>query len=219
MADTPQGQVLRRLPLVAGMVGGSVLLINRLGFTPELLPSQSRADALGILLSALLILTGLLWQQVDPPQPERVELQGIPGFEYPSALAADQLQELGWLTHTLLTVTAIRSLVILWRGKVILRRGVLRDPAGVVPESSVLSRVIQTQKPIYLVDLKTYPARQEFLAFLPAGIQSVLCYPLGSAGILVAATDVPRSLTPKDQRWIAALADRLAYVLQNLEVV
>jgi len=39
-----------------------LLLINRL-LTPQLTNSQARADALGVILSAMLILTGLLWQQ------------------------------------------------------------------------------------------------------------------------------------------------------------
>jgi len=215
MADTSQGQVLRRLPLVMGIVGGSLLLVNRLGFTPELLTSQSRADALGILLSAGMILTGLLWQQLDPPIPERVALIGIPGFEYPHSLSPEQIQELGWITHTLLTTTTIRSLVILWSDQVIVRRGVLRDPPGIALMGSVLKRVAITGKPVYLVDLKTYPAKKEFLGILPEGIQSVLCQPLGEQGILVAATDLPRSLGTGDQRWIRAIGERLGYLLRD----
>ena len=216
MAETPQGQVLRWLPLGVGILGGSLLLINRVGLTPELLTSQSRSDALGILLSAVLILTGLLWQHLEPPPPQRVELQGIFGFEYPRHLPPERIQELGWITHTLLTATAIRSLVILWQEEVILRRGVLRDPPGTLCWGSVLQRVRSTRKPVYLVDLKTYPAKQEFLAILPEGIQSVLCQPVGEQGILIAATDLPRSLSPGDQRWIAALGERLGYLLQDL---
>jgi len=49
-----------------------LLLINRL-LTPQLTNSP-RADALGVILSAMLILTGLLWQQVQPRSPDAVDL-------------------------------------------------------------------------------------------------------------------------------------------------
>ncbi|GAB4215214.1 MAG: cofactor assembly of complex C subunit B [Synechococcales cyanobacterium] len=218
MATESTGR-LRRLPLLVGILGGSLFLINRLAFTPELLNSQSRADALGIALSAVLILTGLLWQQWDPPPPETVPLVGIPGFdphfEQPDP---DRVLELGWLTKTLLTTTPGRSLVILWRQQLVLRRGILRDPAPPThpPLGSVMQRVEQTQQPVYLVDLKTYPAKQEFTPLFPDGIQSLLCQPLGQEGLLLVATDTPRSLTARDRLWISALAERLTFVLTEM---
>jgi hypothetical protein len=50
-------------------------------FTDELTNSQARSDVLGIILSALLILVGLLWQQIQPRNPEAVTLIGEEGFE------------------------------------------------------------------------------------------------------------------------------------------
>ena len=58
MGRPDQNQVLRRLPIVVGAVGGTLLFINRLT-TPELTGSQARADALGVILSALLIFSGI----------------------------------------------------------------------------------------------------------------------------------------------------------------
>jgi nitrate reductase gamma subunit len=60
----PNG-VLRLLPLAVGGLGATLLLVNRL-LTPELTDSQARGDVLGVILSAVLILTGLIWQQVQP---------------------------------------------------------------------------------------------------------------------------------------------------------
>lgn len=69
-------QVLRYLPLATGVLGGTLLLINRL-LTPMLTPSQARADVVGVILAAVLILTTLIWQRVQPRPAEAVILEGI----------------------------------------------------------------------------------------------------------------------------------------------
>jgi hypothetical protein len=109
----------------------------------------------------VLILTGLLWQQVQPRSPEAVNLIGEEGLELIPELPEEVKTELAWVSHLLLTNTVTRSLVVFYQGKVLLRRGVL----GVNPEvkpGAILSRVMEKQKPIYLVDLKLYPGRIEF---------------------------------------------------------
>jgi nitrate reductase gamma subunit len=65
MTKPDPNRVLRRLPIVVGGLGAVLLLINRL-LTPELTESQARGDVVGVILSAVLILTGLIWQQVQP---------------------------------------------------------------------------------------------------------------------------------------------------------
>ena len=122
MAKPDQNQVLRRLPIVVGGLAGALLMINRL-LTPELTDSQARADALGVILSALLILTGLLWQQVQPRSPDAVNLIGEEGFFLAPGLPEAVRTELAWASHLLLTNTATRSLIVLYQGKTLLRRG------------------------------------------------------------------------------------------------
>ena len=63
MTKPDPNRVLRRLPIVVGGLGAILLLINRL-LTPELTESQSRGDVLGVILSAVLILTGLIWPRL-----------------------------------------------------------------------------------------------------------------------------------------------------------
>ena len=43
-----RSRFLQRFPILVGVVGGSLLLLNRL-YTPELTASQSRADVVGLL--------------------------------------------------------------------------------------------------------------------------------------------------------------------------
>ncbi len=132
MATSDRNRVLRLLPIFAGSLGGVLLLINRL-LTPQLLDSQARSDALGVILSAVLILTGLLWQQIQPRSPDAVELIGEQGFEFKPDLPELIQTELAWASHLLLTNTVTRSVVIYYQGEVLLRRGILGKNPTVKP--------------------------------------------------------------------------------------
>lgn len=212
MARSDQNQVLRLLPLIVGGLGGSLLLINRL-LTPELTNSQSRSDALGVILSALLILTGLLWQQIQPRSPDVVQLEGVEGFELDSDLPEVVRTELAWASHILLTNTVTRSLVVWYQGQTLLRRGILGAEATVVP-GPILKRVLSQQKPVYLVSLALYPGRVEF-NYLPENSQGVICQPIGHQGVLILAANAPRSYTKQDETWVAAIADKLENTLSQ----
>jgi hypothetical protein len=214
MAQSDPNRILRLLPLVVGGLGGTLLFINRL-MTAELTNSQSRADALGVILSALLILTGMLWQRVQPRMPESVELVGPQGFELDPTLPEAVKLELAWASHTLLTNTVTKSVVVWYNGKMLLRRGVL----GIAPELTpgpIVKRVLESEKPIYLVALKLYPGRIEF-PYLPENTQGVICQPLGKQGVLVLGANAPRSYTQQDEAWVAAIADKLAATLSQIE--
>lgn len=213
MAQTDNNQVLRQLPIVAGMVGGTLLLINRV-LTPMLTESQARSDVMGVILSALLILTGMLWQRVQPVAPEAVVLEGDEGFELDPALPDGPKTELAWASHLLLTNTVTRSVVVYYGGQTLMRRGVLGPKPEVTP-GPILSRVLETGKAVYLVNLKIYPGRLEF-DYLPENTQGVICQPLGQGGALILAANAPRSYTKQDEAWVSGLADKLGYSLDGL---
>ncbi len=213
--------VVRYLPLVAGMLGGSLLLLNRLAFSPDLLNSQSRSDALGVLLSALLILTGLLWQQVQPLPPKAVELEGEQGFELEDSLTDEQKLELGWATRSILLASPAQAIVLVYDNRLVLRRGILSDidysPGHTIEPGTILQRVLSQHKPVYLVDLKLFPARVEF-DYLPANTQALLCEPVGERGALIAGADAPRSFTERDREWIRAIVQKLDRTLDRTPV-
>lgn len=197
---------MRQLPLVVGGLAGVLLLFNRL-LTPALTQSQARSDALGVILSAVLILTGLLWQQVQARSPDAVELIGEEGFELAPSLPDAVRTELAWASHLLLTNTATRSIVVWYQGKVLLRRGILGTNPEVKP-GEILQRVLSKQKPVYLVNLTLYPGRIEF-DFIPENTQGVICQPIGKDGVLILGANAPRSYTKQDETWIAGIADKL----------
>jgi 4-amino-4-deoxy-L-arabinose transferase-like glycosyltransferase len=217
MVKSGQDQFLRFLPIVVGALAGTSLFINRL-LTPDLTDSQARSDALGVVLSAVLILTGLLWQQVQPRLPESVELNGKEGFELEPDLPDAIQTELAWASHLLLTNTVTRSLIVWYDGKVLLRRGILSQKREVTP-GPILQRVLEKQKPVYLVALKLYPGKVEF-DYLPDNTQGLICQPVGNRGALILGANAPRSYTRQDENWIAAIADKLDNTLsQQIEQV
>ncbi|AFY54898.1 Protein of unknown function (DUF2930) [Rivularia sp. PCC 7116] len=211
MANPDPNRFLRRLPIVVGGLGAVLLLINRLQ-SPELTESQARADVLGVILSAVLILTGLIWQQVQPRTPDTVELVGEKVFFLAEDLSDAVKTELAWASHLLLTNTVTRCVVVYYQGKVLLRRGILGEKSDVTP-GAILKRVLEKHKPVYLVDLKVYPGRVEF-DYLPGNTQGVICQPIGEEGVLILGAHAPRSYTKQDENWIAGIADKLAVTLK-----
>jgi hypothetical protein len=203
--------ILRLVPLGAGGIAGTLLMINRL-LTPELTDSQARSDAVGVILTAVLVLTGLLWQQVQPRLPDSIILEGEQGFDLLPELPDVVKTELAWASHLLLTNTVTRSIVIYYRGQVLLRRGVLAAKAEVTP-GVILDRVLTKQKAIYLVDTKVYPGRIEF-DYLPTNTQGIICQPLGTHGAIILGANAPRSYTKQDEAWIEGIADKLANSLE-----
>ncbi len=210
-AKEDNNRILRLVPIVAGSIAGTLLMLNRV-LTPELTDSQARSDAVGVILTAVLVLTGLLWQQVQPRTPNSIILEGTEGFELLSTLPESIQIELAWASHLLLTNTVTKSIVIYHKGQVILRRGILADKAEVTP-GVILTRVLSKQKAIYLVDTKVYPGRIEF-DYLPPNTQGIICQPLGSESVMILGANAPRSYTKQDEAWIEGIADKLTNSLE-----
>lgn len=205
-------RLLRLLPFFAGGLGGFLLLVNRL-LTAQITDSQARSDALGIIEGAVLILVGLLWQQIQGRTPDTVDLIGETGLELDESLSESVKTELAWASHLLLTNTVTRSLVVYYEGKTILRRGVLGKNPQVKP-GAILERVIAKGKAVYLVNLSLYPGKLEF-DYLPENTQGVICQPIGQQGVLILGANAPRSYTKKDEQWIEGIADKLAVTLSE----
>lgn len=210
--------MLRYLPMMVGILGGIGLLVNRF-FTPNLSPSQSRSDALAVIESAILILVTLLWQEIQPKNPEAVVLEGEAGFDLAPTLSEAVKTELAWASHTLLTNSVTRVIVVWYRGQVLLRRGIYPQ-VQVMHLGAIAQRVLKTQKPVYLVKLALYPGKVEF-DYLPANTQGLIMHPLGSQGLLILGANAPRSYTKQDEKWIEAIANKLTFTLsdqpENLE--
>ena len=213
MAKSDPNSILRLIPFAVGGLAGSLLLVNRL-LTDSLTPAQARSDVVGIIVCAVLILTGLIWQRVQPRSPDSVELVGTEVFDLNRTLPETLQTELAWASHLLLTNTVTRSLLVWYDGKILLRRGILPEQTSVKP-GVILQRVLDKQKPIYLVALAVYPGKIEF-DYLPENTQGVICQPIGEKGALILGANAPRSYTRQDEQWISAIADKLAYTISQM---
>ncbi len=204
--------IVRLIPLIAGVIGSILLLINRLT-TVELTPSQARSDVVGVILAGMLALVWLIWQQVQPVPPDAVTLIGKEGLEFAPDLSDPVKIELAWASHLLLTNTVTKSLIVYYQGRVLLRRGILGINSELNP-GTIVKRVLETQKPVYLVNLNLYPGKVEF-DYLPENTQGLICQPMGKEGVLILGANVPRSYTKQDENWIEGIADKLGNTLDQ----
>ncbi len=196
--------MLRTLPIWVGSLGTLLLVINRtISFNPT--PEQTRSDALGLMMGAVLVLVGVIARDIQPVPAPVITIQAPQGTELGS-VAADLAPEVTWLAQTLIDHTAAVSVLIWDQGTLLWRSGYLgTQPFALGP---IATRVLKTQKSIYLVDLNLLPGREEF-NYLPPGIQAVVCQPLGTTGILILGANQIRSFRPDDLKWIARLTERL----------
>ncbi|AFZ46760.1 hypothetical protein Cyast_0788 [Cyanobacterium stanieri PCC 7202] len=208
-----ENKLLKNLPLIAGILGGTLLMINRL-VTPTLLDSQARSDALGIILCAMLLLTSILARQIQPEPPQSVSLQGQEGFELLDELPDNLKTELAWASHLILSNTVTKSIVVYYQQKTLLRRGILGEKKD-IKVGQIVERVMKTQKPVYLVDLKHYPGKVEF-DYFPENIQGLICLPLNDGGVMMVASNIPRSYTKQDENWIQGISAKIALSLKDL---
>lgn len=214
---------LRALPLVAGASGIVGVLLNRIlsGVAPvvDASSSQSRADVLVILLSAVLLLTGLQWLALRPKVKPSVELHGDQLDYIESGLSSKTEQELQWAWQSLKECSTCQAVVILYKSSCVMHMGAAR--AGHKPEAALLGpicrRAMSSEQGNYLANLALYPGRVEFTSFLPENTQAAIIQPIGSKGVLIAASNTQRGFTRLDQAWASTIADKLDASLEAPE--
>eukprot|EP00878_Enallax_costatus_P009874 GHUV01010311.1.p1 GENE.GHUV01010311.1~~GHUV01010311.1.p1 ORF type:complete len:311 (+),score=99.09 GHUV01010311.1:286-1218(+) len=217
---------VRSVPLWAGGLGFVSLLANRTlsGIAPvvDASSSQSRADVLGILLSAVLLLTGLQWLALKPKPIEAVALDGVPvNYINPSVkLPKAAEQEMQWAWESLQATSRATSMVVMYQGRSLFHAGMARAgyQLGTATAGEVAQKAMETGKGNYLANLVLYPGRDEFVKYLPEATQGVIVQPLGNAGVMVVGTDTLRGLSRLDQAWIANIADKLEVSLEGYTV-
>jgi hypothetical protein len=199
-----------RVCLGAGSLGLLLCLLNQ-GSAAELSPALERASVLASLLAVGLLLVAVLWTRAAPVAPERAKLSGPEGLELRAGLPKELELELGWGSRMLLTATPAASVLVFWRGTILLRRGVLAD-ASFQP-GAICERAAQNGKAISLVDLRLYPGREEFRG-LPEGTPAVLVQPIGTDGWLLLGGWSPRCFSRSDERWVEGWAQKLRTSLE-----
>lgn len=194
-----------RVSLSVGVVGLTLVVINQLtALEPD--PALTRAGVLASLLAVGLMLVAVLWTRAVPEAAGRASLQGREGLELAGDLPEPVRQELGWGSQMLLTASPAAVVLVWWRGRVLLRRGLLADAA--FSPGPICRRAQERRQAISLVNLALYPGRDEFETLLP-GLPAVLVQPLADQGVVVMGGWSARCFSRSDLTWAEGWARRL----------
>ena len=197
--------------ITLGIVFFIFQLINFLSIN-EINPEIERAQVLAALTSIVLILIGLLFERIDPKSGEKVILNGDNKFTYDNDIPSDLLDELAWGSQTILTSTAASSILINYKGKNILKRGIISPNEFNLGE--ICKRSIKDMKMISLVNTKFYPGKEEFDDFCP-NLPAILIYPVQKDLIILIGGWSARCFTKSDEKWIMNWIKKLPKIFEN----
>jgi hypothetical protein len=194
-----------RVSLGTGAVGLLLVVFNQLTAPPPE-PPLVRASVLAALFAVGLMVVAVLWTRAVPEAAERVDLQGDEGLELAPGLPRQLLQDLGWGSQMLLTASPAAVVLVMWRGEVLLRRGLL----GSIPfiPGPICARALERGQAISLVNLALYPGRAEFDTLLP-GLPAVLIQPIADQGLVLLGGWSARCFSRSDLVWVEGWAQRL----------
>ena len=181
--------------ITLGVVFFIFQLINFLSIK-EINPEIERAQVLAALTSISLVLIGLLFERIDQKSGEKVFLKGDNKFVYEEEIPKELLDELAWGSHAILTSTAAASVLINYKGRNILKRGIVSSNEFNLGE--ICKRSIKDMKMISLVNTKFYPGKEEFDDFCP-NLPSILIYPVKKDLIILIGGWSTRCFTKSDE--------------------
>jgi hypothetical protein len=182
--------------------------------------SQSRADVVAILMSAVLALTGLQWLSLKPKTPMSVDLVGMHTTFIDKSLPAASVEELQAAWSAIQWATQAKTMVVFQRGRCIAHLGYMApeiNPGDAAPGAIC----VETQARgtgTYLANLSLFPGRFEFYGYLPENLQSLIIQPCGDDGLLLIGGNRQRAFTLLDQAWISAWNDKLGVALNSCDV-
>ena len=112
----------------------------------------------------------------------------------------------------LLTATPAATVLIYWRGQVILRRGLIQ--AVPFMPAAICNRAMEREQTISLVNTALFPGRTEFDAVLD-NLPAVVICPLGKEGVVVVGGWSKRCFSQSDERWLEGWVERLRTALER----
>jgi hypothetical protein len=198
--------------LGVGLLALLLSLINQFS-AAELTPPLVRASVLASLLAVGFLLVATLWTRAVPKAPERASLEGFQGLELDDSLPESLKLELAWGSQLLLTATPGATVLLYWRQRTLLRRGLLGHGAFLL--GPISQRALATGKAISMVNLALYPGRDEFAA-LPVGLPALVVQPIGNEGVLLLGGWSPRCFSRSDELWLEGWARKLRTSLEEL---
>ena len=189
-----------------------VLAVTNASTADRITPDLQRAEVLAGLAAVGLMLVAVLWTRANPRSADQVDLQGEQGLVMDQQTSADLREELGWGSHMLLTATPASTVLVYWRGQVILRRGLIR--AVTFKPGDICNRVMERETTISLVNTELFPGRTEFDSVVE-NLPAVVISPLGKNGVVVVGGWSKRCFSQSDERWLEGWTQRLKTSLEK----
>ena len=189
-----------------------VLAVTNASTADRITPDLQRAEVLAGLAAVGLMLVAVLWTRPNPRSADQVDLQGEQGLVMDQQTSADLREELGWGSHMLLTATPASTVLVYWRGHVILRRGLIR--AVTFKPGDICNRVMERETTISLVNTELFPGRTEFDSVVE-NLPAVVISPLGKNGVVVVGGWSKRCFSQSDERWLEGWTQRLKTSLEK----
>ena len=190
------------------ILGSILFLLQLINFISinQISPEFERAQVLAAISSIIIVLIGFLFQRISPMSGEKVDLKGENGFIYDPSIPKELLNELAWGTEAILTSTAAASILINFKGKNVLKRGII-SKSNFSPKDICL-RCLKENKFISLVNTKFYPGSEEFDDFCK-NIPSVLVIPVNKECFILVGGWSSRCFTKSDEKWIMNWSKKL----------
>ena len=188
------------------------LAVTNASLADVITPELQRAEVLAGLAAVGLMLISALWTQAVPRSADQAVLIGEQGLVLIDQLSSPVKEELGWGSHMLLTATPAATVLVYWRGQVILRRGLIQT-VPFVP-AAICNRAMEREQTISLVNTALFPGRTEFDAVLD-NLPAVVICPLGKKGVVVVGGWSKRCFSQSDERWLEGWVERLRTALER----
>tara|TARA_Y100001978_G_scaffold195772_1_gene204453 strand:+ start:112 stop:738 length:627 start_codon:yes stop_codon:yes gene_type:complete len=197
------------------IIGSLIFILQLVNFfsIDSITPELQRAQVLAALSSIIIILIGLLFERFNPISGEKVKLEGKNDFLFDKNIPNDLLKELAWGSEAILTSTAAASILINFKGKNILKRGIISNNEFIPGE--ICLRCMKEMKLISLANTKLYPGRNEFDNFCLM-VPSVLIIPINKQTFILIGGWSSRCFTKSDEKWLNNWAKKLSELfIQN----
>ena len=193
------------------------LSIVNWSFSETITPELLRAEVLSGISGVIFMLIASIWTEIIPKKVQRKILKGKQGFDIEEKLSDELKEELAWGSQLLLTATSASSVLIYWKNKTILKRGLISKEEFIPGNISL--RAKKERKLISLGKTILYPDHREFDKVYK-DLPSVIIYSLGEDGLIVVGGFSERCFTKSDEIWIIGWSDRICQKLvsSNIEL-
>ena len=174
--------------------------------------SYQRAEVISSISSLIIIAIGLIYKQIQPDKPKKVELKGEQVLIIDKSLSMDVKEELAWGSKLILTATPASTMILIWEDKIFLKRGICANTS--FTPGRVCKNSIKQNKLISLANTSNYPDSYEFDSIVP-NLPSVIVAPIQKSGYLIIGGWTKRCFSKSDEILIKSWAEKIESIITS----